>query len=310
MHRAVRDRLARLDPLPGNELTAKVILNLVNQFVDRHREQQEADHIIIEALDLGLPPGARANWRDGEPTPWQLKFHQTIATRLGTGDHPLDTIRRVVKQTVKDVTREFEEQERDRKAEAADAELRQRVKSEGRIYSIPWGLSAGERELAGEAVNGAVDALPPGTQEHELNAAVDEAMRPLRAGLAERAEQTRRAAEEARQKRSADEALARQKRETELAAEEKQGQAQQRRYAAERRVDNLLPVSVQNCLRKLKRPDDLATQWRVRDAIRERAVIWAATIRNLSSVTDVTIAREIELAARDYIERHLPRRVA
>ena len=114
-------------------------------------------------------------------------------------------------------------------------------------------------------------------------------------------------------RRQAEASAHQRQREAEDAAEEQQREAQQRRSDAESRVDGLLPNRVESCLRKLRRsgyPDDLAVQWKVRDAIREQIVGWGARITNLSAVSDESIGREIERAARDYVEDHIPRRVA
>ena len=87
-------------------------------------------------------------------------------------------------------------------------------------------------------------------------------------------------------------------------------QADERRKAAGSRVDRLLAGCVTDSLRKLKRPDDLAVQWKVRDAVRPIAVNRMATINNLDRLDDEFVKREIRRAACDYIERHMPQRVA
>jgi hypothetical protein len=159
--------------------------------LDRHREQKEAEQIVKEARDLGLPPDARAKPWHRELSEWQVKLLRTTKDRLSDeDDYPLDTTRSTVKEAVAEITREFQAHQ----AAERDRELRERVKA-GARYSIPFGLNDEGRELAIQAIGEGIDRLPPRTSKDKLEAAVDEALQPFRDAIREHAGQQRRRAE-------------------------------------------------------------------------------------------------------------------
>jgi hypothetical protein len=189
LHRAIRERLGSLNPIPTPQVTAELMAGIVKPLVERQREQEEAEKIIIKARDNGLPVDARAKPWAKELSQWQIKLLRTIGERLGDGDHPLDTIRVVVKEVVADVTLEFEAE----RAAKQDRELRELLKDRAR-YSIPFGLNEEGRELAIQAIAQGIDSLPQETPEAKLRAAADAALRPFRDVVARHAEEQRRRA--------------------------------------------------------------------------------------------------------------------
>jgi excisionase family DNA binding protein len=254
LHRAIRERFAPLNPIPADQVTGELIAGTVQPFVDRHREQKEAEEIVKEARDSGLPYDARAKPWDRELSQWQVKLLRTIKERLSDeDDYPLDTIRATVKEAVAEITREFQAHQ----AAERDCELRERVKANAR-YSIPFGLNDEGRKLAVQAIAEGIDRLPPGTSRDKLESVAHEALQPFRDAIRKHAEEQRRQqeqarlqAEEARRKRDAEEAAARQQRE----ADEEQAR---KRSAAERRADSFADVSaLYHVVAELDRKGDL-----------------------------------------------------
>jgi len=234
LHKAIRERFAPLNPIPADQVTGDLIRDTAQPFLDRHREQKEAEQIIIDARDSGLPSDARAKPWDRELSQWQVKLLRTIKERLSEqDDYPLDVIRATVKEAVAEITREFQ----DHQAAERDRELRERVKASAR-HSIPFGLNDEGRKLALQAIEEGIDRLPPGTSKDKLEAVADVALQPFRDAIRKHAEEQRRQQEEARlreedaqRKRDAEEAAARQRREAD------EGEAR-KRSAAERRADS------------------------------------------------------------------------
>jgi excisionase family DNA binding protein len=254
LHKAVRERFAPLNPLPADQVAGELIRGTVQPFLDRHREQKEAEEIVKEARDSGLPSDARARPWDRELSQWQMKLLRTINERLSDrDDYPLDTIRTTVKEAVAEITREFQ----DRQAAERDRELRERVKASAR-HSIPFGLNDEGRKLAVQTIEEGIDRMPPGTSKDKLEAAADVALQPFRDAIRKHVEEKRRQQEEARlqeeearRKRDAEETAARQKRE----AVEDQAR---KRSSAERRADSFADVSaLYHLVAELDRKGDL-----------------------------------------------------
>jgi hypothetical protein len=252
LHKAIRERFAPLNP--ADQVTGELIRGTVQPFLDRHREQKEAEQIIIDARDYGLPVDARAKPWDREVSEWQMKLLRTIKERLShQDDYPPDVIRATVKEAASEITREFQAHQ----AGERDRKLRERVKASAR-HSIPFGLNDEGRKLAVQAIAEGIDRLPPGTSKDELEVAADMALQPFREAIRKHAEEQRRQQEqarlqeeEARRKRDAEEAATRQRRE----ADEEQAR---KRLAAERRADSFADVSaLYHVVAELDRKGDL-----------------------------------------------------
>ena len=179
LHKEVRERFASLNPIPTDQFTGELIRDTVQPFLDRHHEQKEAEEIIKQARDSGLPRDARAKPWERELSQWQTKLVRTIVERLGEGDHPLDTFRRVAKHAVAEITREFQAHQ----AGERDRELRERVKASAR-YSDPGRPERRWSRAGGEAIAEVIDRLPPGTPEAKLKVAADEALKPFHHAVA------------------------------------------------------------------------------------------------------------------------------
>ena len=201
LHKAISERLGSLKPIPTPQVTAELIADIVKPLVERQREQEEANRIIAEALNSGLPPGARGDWRSGEPSPWQVKLHQTIVTRL-SGDQPLDTFQRVVKQAVNDVAQQFEDEQRERQADTADTELRGSVREEV-TRSFRHRLRADAQDDLDEAVDAEFAKWPRGAKRHKLVAAIQQAVSPWSQAVEQNDAEQQRLADEAKQQRVA-----------------------------------------------------------------------------------------------------------
>jgi hypothetical protein len=205
--------------------------------LDRHREQKEAEQIVKQARDFGLPPDARAKPWHRELSEWQVKLLRTIKDRLSDeDDYPLDTTRSTVKEAVAEITREFEaHQEAER-----DLELRERVKASA-PYSIPFGLNDEGRHLAIQAIAEGIDRAC--RRERRRTNWKSPPMRHCgvsgtRFGSMRRRQQeeARLQVEEGRRKRMPKKAAARQRRE----ADEEQAR---KRSAAERRADSFADMT-------------------------------------------------------------------
>jgi hypothetical protein len=86
LHKAIRERFTPLNPIPADQVTGELIAGTVQPFVDRHREQKEAEEIVKRARDFGLPYDARAKPWDRELSQWQVKLLRTIKERLSDQD--------------------------------------------------------------------------------------------------------------------------------------------------------------------------------------------------------------------------------
>jgi hypothetical protein len=178
--------------------------------------------------------------------------------------------------------------------QADEQERRRRIRESAKIglfLKLPYGFPDELRKEAVAAMSQTIDQTDT-ADDSVIDAAIQEAVMPY----LDR-HQAKKKAEQAKAK----------------LAEEAAQQARQRTAVAESFVARLLADCVESCLREMRRqayPDDLMTQWKVKDAIRPGLIESLATITNLDQLGDKFVKSRIERVARDYVVRHIPKRVA
>jgi hypothetical protein len=202
------------------------------------------------------------------------------------------------------------------KAAQDDREMRERVKRHARTYWLPWGLNDELHTIFVEAIENFVNRLP-GLSEPDLKAALEKEVKALSETL-DRAR--RQAADNAKRKT---EAVPQAKPKPQLgppldsvvkSTEQPSVRVQERHTAAERRLDPLLDACVARTVAKEERdgleldgPADRINFVReIKDAIRPSLVKRWSTITNLRAVSDESLGREINQAAKAYIMEVVP----
>jgi hypothetical protein len=198
VHESVRVRLQRLQPIPGRDVTCKLTDALVEKALGPWRRRKEFERVIEEAVNR-LPSEARSYFK---PTAWQSKATQAAreAIRQVDRDASLPEIEEAARQAVEVTARQFEAHQ----AAQADTDLREHLV---RWMTLPAGLPEHDKETAIQAVRQALAALPLGTSRPGLERAVEEALTPYRAAVAELQDQA-----QAEQRRNQDQAQAEQRR--------------------------------------------------------------------------------------------------
>lgn len=147
----------------------------------------------LTEIILAGPPGDSARGAFHR----QTKLIRAIQADLGDGDHSLDKVRASVDRAIADVTREFEQQEADRQADNADAELRRSAIEE---LTRPLRGCLGDDDWADlqQAIDGRFGQLPRGQRRSRYVKECQETMSPWSMQLDEADEQQRQVNEQER----------------------------------------------------------------------------------------------------------------
>lgn len=171
----VKDALAKTDPSQSQYTTQALVNAAIEKVTRPWRRQKEIESAIATAVDR-LPWQAKSLTR---PTEWQLRATQAAreaARQLGD-QASLAEVEEAARQAVERVSQEFQHRQ-----------TCQRVVS--RVYVR--GGSADEQELAQRAVEQALNILPVGTSERQMEQVVEQSLVPLHRQIRRREDQALR----------------------------------------------------------------------------------------------------------------------
>jgi hypothetical protein len=176
VHQAVRERLAKLDPLPTQDVTKQLVDAEVAKEINRWRTRRELEEILTECANSRLPYSARGT--GSELSPWQLRAQKAALDAINNAQLrigiTMDEVRRIVYRAVEPIKQEFEDQQ-----------WRKQMVSSVAAY-LGWDAKPDEREAATAAVSKAIAEVPVGSSQAAMVEARDRALTPFKATIADR----------------------------------------------------------------------------------------------------------------------------
>jgi hypothetical protein len=318
--KAVRAELALMNVDDDDEVVQRVIDATVKSILKDWYWEQDALKALKsgqDSLPWQLKSGTSVpnEWEEKALTAGAVAIDEAIAGAGGV-QLPYREMERIAIAAVKRMVDNHNAEQAAEKAAQNDREMRERVKRDARIYWLPWGLNDELHTIFVEAIENFVNRSP-GLSEPDLKAALKKEV----TALSETLDRARRQAADNAKANTDPVPQAKPRPQLELprnsvvkSTEQPSVRVQERRTAAERRLDPLLDACIARAVAKEERDgleldgpaDRMKFVREIKDAIRPGLVRRWSTITNLNAVSDETLGREISQAARAYIMEVVP----